>query len=109
MNNNVLDFNYSMLLSRPWLHNECVTHDWGNKMITIEGNGIVQTISITKHLDSDTKRPKVLLCYDMMDNIIDKKEEIFFIAKPNLFTIGFITLPESKILNATIFGAKVST
>jgi hypothetical protein len=87
MKNNVLDFNYSMLLGQPWLHNAHVTHDWGNNIITIEGNGIVQTISITKHLDSNTKHLKVLLCYDLMESVIDEKKEIFFIAKPYLFTI----------------------
>lgn len=44
-----------------------------------------------------------------MENIIDKKEKIFFIAKPNLFTIGIITLPKPKILSVTIYGAKVGT
>jgi hypothetical protein len=109
MKNNVLDFNYSMLLGRPWLHNAHVTHDWGNNIITIEGNGTMQTISITKHLDSNTKRPEVLLCYDLMKSVMDKKEEIFFIEKPDLFTIGIITLPKPKILNVAFFGAEVGT
>jgi hypothetical protein len=109
MKKNVLDFNYSMLLGRPWLHNAHVTHDWGNNIITIEGNGIVRTIFITKHLDSNTKHLEVLLCYDLMENIIEKEEEIFFIAKPNLFTIGIITLLKLKILSVAIFGAEVGT
>jgi len=91
------------------LHNARVTHDWGNNMIIIEGNGIVQTISTTKHLDSNTKRFEVLLCYDLMESIINEKEEIFFIAKPNLFTIGIITLPKPKLLSAVIFGVEVGT
>jgi hypothetical protein len=33
---------------------------------------------VTKHLDSNTKCPKVLMCYDMMEGIIDQKEELFF-------------------------------
>ncbi len=69
----------------------------------------MQTISITKHLDSITKRPAVLLCYDLMENIIDEKEKIFFITKPNLLTIGIITLPKPKTLNATFFGVEVGT
>jgi hypothetical protein len=44
-----------------------------------------------------------------MENVIETKEEIFFIAKPNLFTIGIITLPKLKILSAVIFGAEVGT
>jgi hypothetical protein len=35
----VLDSNYSMLLGRTWLHNARVINDWGNNLITIEGNG----------------------------------------------------------------------
>jgi hypothetical protein len=98
-----------MLLSQPWLYNSRVTHGWGNNLITIESNGMVQTIVVTKHLDSNTKRPKVLLCYDLMEGVTDEEEEIIFATKPNLFTFGTITLSEPKILNATIFGAKVNT
>jgi hypothetical protein len=57
----VLDSNYSMLLGRPWLRNACVTHDWGNNLIIIEGNGMVQIVIVTKHLDNNAKCPKVLL------------------------------------------------
>ncbi len=55
MKNNVLNVSYSMLLGCPWLHNIKVTHDWVDNMITIEGNGIVWTIAITKHLNNNTK------------------------------------------------------
>jgi len=41
MKNNVLDSSYSMLLGQSLLHNACVTHDWGNNLITIEGNATV--------------------------------------------------------------------
>jgi hypothetical protein len=41
MRNSVLDSNHSMLLGRPLLQNAKVTHDWGNNLITIEGNGMV--------------------------------------------------------------------
>jgi hypothetical protein len=44
-----------------------------------------------------------------MENVIDEKEEIFLIDKPNLFTIGIITLPKPKKINATFFGVKVGT
>jgi len=103
MKNNVLDSNYSMLLSQPWLHNARITHDWGNNLITIKSNGTMQTITITKHLDNNTKCLMVLLCYNLIERVIDKKEEIFFIAKPNLFTFGTITLPKSKKFSVAIF------
>jgi hypothetical protein len=41
LHNIVVDSNYSMLLSRPWLRDAKAAHDWGNNMITIQGNGTV--------------------------------------------------------------------
>jgi hypothetical protein len=38
---NVLDSSYSMLLGQSLLCNARVIHDWGNNLITIEGNGMV--------------------------------------------------------------------
>ncbi len=63
MKKNVLNVNYSMLFRCPWLHNIKATHDWVNNMITIEGNGIMWTIAITKHLNNNTKCSKLFLCY----------------------------------------------
>ncbi len=108
MKNNVLDSSYSMLLGQPWLHNACVTHNWGNNLMTIEGNGMMQTIVVTKHLDNNTKCPKVLMCYDLMEGIIDKEEEIFFVAELDMFIIETITLWELKIFNAIIFDVEVN-
>ncbi len=53
LQNNVVDSNYSMFLGRPWLRDVKVAHDWGNNTITIQRNGIVRTIIITKHLGGD--------------------------------------------------------
>jgi hypothetical protein len=33
-------------------------------MITIQGNGTIRTIAVTKHLGTNLKRPEVLLCFD---------------------------------------------
>jgi hypothetical protein len=46
-----------MLLRRPWLRNAKVTHDWGNNVITIQGNGIVKTISVNRKLGAETRGP----------------------------------------------------
>jgi len=62
------------------LRNAHVTHDWGNNLITTEGNGMMQTIIVTKHLDSNTNHPKVLLCYDLMEGVTNEEEEILFVA-----------------------------
>jgi len=44
LKNNVVDFNYSMLLRKPWLKNAKVTHDWDNNVIDVQGNGTIKTI-----------------------------------------------------------------
>jgi hypothetical protein len=36
----VLDSNYSMMLSHPWLKDAKMFHDWGNNIIIIQGIGI---------------------------------------------------------------------
>jgi hypothetical protein len=58
-----------MLFGRPWLKNAKVIHNWGNNLIIIEGNGVIRMILVTKHLDVNTKRPKVLLCYDFANGM----------------------------------------
>ncbi len=67
----MVDSNYSMLLGRPWLRDVKVAHDWGSNNITIQGNGIVRTITITKHLGGELRRPKMLLCYKYQNGITD--------------------------------------
>jgi len=41
LHNIVVDCNYFMLLGRLWLRDAKTAHDWGNNMITIQGNGAV--------------------------------------------------------------------
>jgi hypothetical protein len=69
LRNNVMDFNYSMLLGRPWLKDTKVAHDADNNMVIIQGNGTIKTIVATKHLGSNVKQLEVLLCYDFYNNI----------------------------------------
>jgi hypothetical protein len=88
--NSVVDSSYSMLLGRPWLRDAKVAHDWGSNIVTIQGNGTIRTITITKHLGSEVRRPKMLLCYDYQNGIIDEKEDMIFAIKPKLFSIGTI-------------------
>jgi len=64
MQNNVLDCTNFMLLGRPWIQNDKEYHDWGTNIIIVQGNGMVKTIVITKHLNNQTKHPKVFICYD---------------------------------------------
>ncbi len=95
LQNNVVNFCYSMLLEKPWLKDTKVAHDWGNNIVTIQGNGTIKTIIVTKHLGGEVKKPKVLLCYDYQNGIIDEKEDIIFVEEPNLFSIRTIGLHET--------------
>jgi hypothetical protein len=61
LQNNLIDANYSMLLRRPWLRDAKIAHDWGNNTMTIQGNGMVRTIVVTKRLGAKVKRLEVLL------------------------------------------------
>jgi len=87
-----------MLLGRPWLRDAKVAHDWGNNIITIEGNGIIKTITITKCLGGEVRKPEVLLCYDYQNGIIDEEEDMIFATKPKLFLIGIISLLETILV-----------
>ncbi len=55
-------------------------------------------IPITKHVDLNTKQPKVFLCYDFANDITNEEEEILLQAKLELFTIGTIILLKSGTL-----------
>jgi hypothetical protein len=77
--NSVVDSSYSMLLGRPWLRDVKLAHDWGSNTITIQGNGTIKTIIVTKHLRGEVRRPEVLLCYDYQNGIIDEEDIIFAI------------------------------
>jgi len=62
LQNSVVDSTYSMLLGRPWLKDVKVAHDWGSAIITLQGNGIIRTITITKHLGGEVRKVELLLC-----------------------------------------------
>ncbi len=83
--NNVVYFNYSMLLGRPWLKDVKVAHDWGSNTVTIQEIGTIKSITITKCLGGEVRKPKVLLCYDYQNGIIDEEEDIMFVTKLELF------------------------
>jgi hypothetical protein len=94
LQNSVVHFNYSMLLGRPWLRDVKVAHDWGSNIITIQGNGTIRTIIVTKHLGGEVRRPEVLLCYNYQNGITNE-EDIIFVIEPKLFPTGKISLPET--------------
>ncbi len=73
LHNNVVDYSYSMLLGRPGLKDAKMAHNWGSNIVTIQGNGIVRTIIVTKHLWGEVRRPEMLLCYNYQNDIIDEE------------------------------------
>jgi hypothetical protein len=85
-----------MLLGRFWLKDAKVTHDWGNNVITVQGNGIVKIISVNMKLGVETKRPQVFVYYDVMERLTNEKEDLIFETKPKLFSIGTIILSEER-------------
>jgi len=95
--NNVEDSIYSMLLGRPWLKDVKVTHDWGNYVITIQSNGTIRTISVKKKLGAKTKRPQVLVCYDLMEGLTNEEEDLIFEIEPKLFSIRKIIISYETI------------
>jgi len=42
LRNSMVDFSYSMLLERLWFKDAKVTHDWGNNVVIVQGNGTVK-------------------------------------------------------------------
>ncbi len=70
-----------------------MAHDRGSNIVTIQGNETTKTITVTKHLGGEVRRPKVL-CYDYHNGIINE-EDIIFVIEPKLFSIGTINLPRT--------------
>jgi hypothetical protein len=94
MNKKVVDPTYSMLLGRPWLWDAKVVHDWGTNMVTIEGNGTIKTIFISKYLNGNIRRPHMVVNYNFIKGVTNEEQKIMFFLKLNLFSIGMITLPD---------------
>ncbi len=90
-----------------------MAHDWGSNTITIQQNGTIRIITITKHLGGEVRRPKMLLCYDYENGIVDEKKDIIFATEPKLFFIGTINLLETiefmKIKDVEIMDIDVKT
>jgi hypothetical protein len=65
----------------------------GTNIVTIQGIGVVRTILITKKLGAQTKRVKILVSYDFHFRISNGKEDVMFVTKLDLFSIGTIKIP----------------
>jgi hypothetical protein len=97
-----------MLLGKVWLRNAKVTHDWGNNVITIQGNGIVRTILVNRKLGIKTKRPQVLVCYDLLQRLT-YEEDLIFETKPKLLSIGTITFLQEMVSPLNVRISKIKS
>jgi hypothetical protein len=91
LKSSVVDSSYSMLLKRPWLMNAKATHEWGNNVIIVQSSGTVKTILVNMKLGAKTKKPQVLVCYDLMEWLTNEKEDSIFEIKLDLFLVNTIT------------------
>jgi len=110
LQNNVVDFNYSTLLGKPWLEDAKVIHDWGNNVIIVQGNGIVKAIYVNKNMGVETRKPQVFFCYDLMERLTIEKENLIFETEPKLFLICTIIILDEiiSLLNIGVSKIKVS-
>ncbi len=107
LKNSVVDFSHYMLLGRPWLKDAKVTHDRGNNVINVQGNGTIKTISINKKLRAKTRRPQVLVYYDLLKRLTNEKEDIIFETELKLLSIGTIIISNETISLLNIGVSKV--
>ncbi len=76
------------------MRNAIIAHDWGNNTMTMQGNGMVRTIVVIKHLGAKVKQPKMLLCYDYQNGIIDEEKDSYLLHNHKK-TIRTISLPNT--------------
>ncbi len=98
MKNIVVNYSYFMLLGRPLLRDAKVTHDQGNDVIIVQGNDTIIKKLGNKKLGVETRRPQVLICYDLMEGLTNEEENLIFETKLELFSIGTITLSKEIFL-----------
>jgi hypothetical protein len=62
-------------------------------------------------LGVETRRPQVLVCYDLVEGLIDEKEDVIFETKPELFSIGTITISNEiiSLLSIGVLEIRINT
>jgi hypothetical protein len=61
--------------------------------VTIQGNGTVKTISVNQRLGPHPQLLEVLVCYDIVEELVDEEEDQLPSTKEDLIAIGSIPLP----------------
>jgi hypothetical protein len=75
-----------MLLGHPWLKHAKVSHNYGTDIVIVQGTCIIRAIHVTKKLSVQTKRPKILVCYDFHSGIFDEEMDMMFSTELDLFS-----------------------
>jgi hypothetical protein len=47
-------------------------------VIIVQSNGTIKTISVNKKLGAKTKRPQILVCYDLLEGLTNEEEDLKF-------------------------------
>jgi hypothetical protein len=79
-------------------------------VIIVQSNGTVRIMLINKKLGAETRRPQVLVYYDMMEGLIDEEEDLIFEIEPKLFSISIINILDEKIslLNVAVTKVRIN-
>lgn len=81
-----------MLSMRLQLIDAKESHDLGNKIVTIKGNGTIKTIFVNQRIGPCPKLPEVLVCYNLAKGSTDKEEDKLLQTEEDLFAVGKIIL-----------------
>jgi len=71
-------------------------------MVTIEGNGSIKIVSISKYLSANIKRPYTIISYNFIEGVTNEEKGILLSYDPNLFSIRMITLPDQAMFEPHI-------
>jgi hypothetical protein len=88
---------YSMLLDSLRFIDAKVYHDWGKKVVTIQGNGTLKTILVNQRLGLRPQLLEVLVCYNIVEGLTNKEEDQHLSTKDDLFAIDAILLPRELV------------
>jgi hypothetical protein len=75
-------------------------------MVTIEGNGIIKIVFVSKYLSGNFKWLQVVINYNFLEGVTNE-EETLLVFELNLFSIRVITLSNHTITKSQITSTKV--
>jgi hypothetical protein len=66
-------------------------------MVTIEGNGIVKIIFVSKYLNGNIRWPQMVINYNFMEGVTYEEKELIFSSELDIFSIGMNILPNQEV------------